>query len=257
VANDTTTNSKDQLQTAKDNLAKATLTAPISGIISVVNVSIGNTPSGSGTTSSATTSSSSTTSSTSSGATAGSGGSTLFTIQSENAFKVNASVADYDVIQLSVGKEVETILDSTSDSYKGKILSVSPIANSSGNYDISASIENPSETALRVGMSAKVNIVLNKKDNTFVVPVDSIVEENGVKHVVLLDSSDPRNIKKTNIEVTTGMETDYYVEIFGNDLKVGQNIMNDPLNKSKTSQSAGSGGGPSILGGGPAASGGQ
>jgi len=225
VANDTTTNSKSQLQTAKDNLAKATITAPSDGIVSAVNVTAGNTPSGGS-------------SATGTGTGTGSGNS-LFTIQSSSNFIVNASVADYDVIQLSIDKKIGITVDSTSETLAGKILAISPVANSSGNYDITASIENPTAKNLRVGMDVTVKIVLEKKDNIYTVSVDSIVDQNDKKYVVSLDTSDPKNMKRTYIEVTTGMKTDYYAEISGVNLKDGLNILNDPLNKLKTDQTGG------------------
>ena len=45
-------------------------------------------------------------------------------------------------------------------------------------------------------------------------------------------------MKKSYIEVTTGMETDYYTEVSGDGLKDGLNVLTDPLNKLKTSQSS-------------------
>ena len=235
VANDTTTTSKQQLQTAKDNLADATITAPVSGIVSAVNVTAGNTATGGST---------STGTGTAAGTTAGAGistggGSTLFTIQSENSYVVKASVADYDVIKLSVGKDVTITVDSTSASFTGKILTISPVANSSGNYDITTSIDNPSANSLRTGMKTTVKIVLDKKDSIYAVPVDAVVKQNSKTYVVALDSSDRRDIKRTYIEVTTGMETDYYTEISGSELTDGLNVLTDPQNKLKTTSAAG------------------
>lgn len=234
VANDTTTTSKQQLQTAKDNLADATITAPVSGIVSAVNVTAGNTATGGN---------ASTGTGTAAGTTAGAGistgGGTLFTIQSDNSFVVKASVADYDVIKLSVGKDVSITVDSTGASFTGKILTISPVANSSGNYDITTGIDNPSANSLRTGMKATVKIVLDKKDSIYAVPVDAVVRQNSKTYVVALDSSDRRDIKRTYIEVTTGMETDYYTEISGSGLTDGLNVLTDPQNKLKTTSATG------------------
>lgn len=232
VANDTTVNAKEQLQTAKDNLAKATITAPVSGIVSAVNISVGNTPSG-GSASAGTGTDGGT-----AAASAGGGGSTLFTIQSSNDYVVKASAADYDVIKLSVGKDVSVTVDSTGTVFSGKILTLSPVADSSGNYDITASIENPSAGSLRAGMKATVKITLEKKENIYAVAMDSIMKQDGKSYVVAIDSSNPSSVKRSNIEVTVGMETDYYAEISGDGLKDGLNILTDPLSKLKTSSSA-------------------
>jgi HlyD family secretion protein len=232
VANDSTVSAKEQLQTAKENLAKATVTAPVSGMISAVNISVGNTPSG-GSSAAGTGTDGGT-----AGASAGGGGTTLFAIQSSNDFVVKASVADYDVIKLSLGKVVSVTVDSTGAAFSGKILTLSPVADSSGNYDISASIDNPSAGSLRVGMKTTVKIALEKRENIYAVPVDAIVKQDGKIYVVAIDSSDPHTVKRSNIEVTVGMETDYYAEVSGSGLKDGLNLLTDPLNKLKTSSSA-------------------
>lgn len=232
LANDTTTTAKDQLQTAKDNLAKVTITAPVSGIVTAVNATVGNTTTG-GSASTGTTATAETSVGT------GAGGSTLFAIQSENSYIVKASVADYDVIKLSVGKDVSITVDSTSASFTGKILTISPVANSSGNYDITTSVDNPSTNSLRAGMKTTVKIVLDKKDGIYAVPVDAIIKQNGKTYVVILDSSNRREMKRTYLEVTTGMETDYYTEISGNSLTDGLNVLTDPQNKLKTTSTTG------------------
>lgn len=246
VANDTTTSVKEQLQTAKDNLSKATVTAPVSGIVSAVNVSVGNTPSG-GNFTADTGSDAGTATTGGTGTAAASAGSSLFSIQSENNFIVKASAADYDVIKLSVGKDVSISVDSTNDAFTGKILTISPVANSSGNYDITASVDSSSIGDLRVGMKTTVKIVLAKKNGIYVVPVDAIVNQNGKNYVVTVDSTAPRSVKKSYVEVATGMETDYYTEVSGSGLKDGLNVLTDPLNKLKTNQP--SGGFPGFGGG--------
>lgn len=230
LANDLTTDAKSQLDTAKDNLKDAVVKAPMDGVITAVNVSENNALSGSSMGSS----------STSSTGTGSSG--TLFTIDDDSSFIVSASVADYDVIKMKLKKEVKITVDSTGDIYQGKILTISPVANSSGNYDFTASIDTDSISDIRSGMSTTVKIIIEKKENIYVVPVDSIVEKNGKKYVVALNKQDSGNVKKTNLFVTTGMETDYYVEVTGEGLKEGLNILNDPLNKLKVSDSSKSSG---------------
>lgn len=217
VINDTTVNAKTQLDTAKDNLKDANIIAPMDGVVAAINVSVDNAPTG---------------------GTVGATGGALFTIQDENDFLVKASVADYDIIKMNVGNVAQITVDSTDDKYEGKIETISPIANSAGNYDFEVSIGDNTLSNLRVGMNVTVKIVLQEKKDIFVVSVDSIVEKSGKKYVIAIDTTNPKEIKKTEIEVTTGMETDYYVEITGTGLSEGLNIMNDPLNQLKVDQSA-------------------
>lgn len=214
VINDTTINAETQLDTAKENMKDAKIIAPMDGVIAVVNATVNNAPS------------------------VGTAAGVLFTIQDQNNYIVKASVTDYDIIKMNVGNVAQITVDSTDEKYEGKIETISPIANSAGNYDFEVSIDDNTLSNLRVGMNVTVKIVLQEKKDIFVVSVDSVVEKSGKKYVIALDTTNPKEMKKTEIEVTTGMETDYYVEITGTGLSEGLNIMNDPLNQLKVDQSA-------------------
>ena len=61
--------------------------------------------------------------------------------------------------------------------------------------------------------------------------------------VPLIDSGNQREI-----EVKTGIETDYYIEIISDELKEGMLILSDPLGRNVR----GASGGPMFMGGGEA-----
>lgn len=76
-------------------------------------------------------------------------------------------------------------------------------------------------------MSAKANIILEKKEDVFSVPFSSILEEDE-KYVEVLKKSDDGKYVVHKIAVQTGLETDAEVEINSEYLEEGDNIIMDP-----------------------------
>lgn len=199
--NDSTTNSKTQLDDLKQKRLDASLISPIDGIITNINGSVGNTTNG-----------------------------VVIVVQDINSIVVKASIPGYDVVKLTKGLDVTVNLNDVDGDYNGKISTVSPITNTNGDYDLNVKLDGDTSN-LRFGMEATIRIVIDRKDNVFVVSQDAIVEKNGKFYVVAYDSTKELDKQKTEIEVELGMETDFYVEIKSNNLSGGLEILNDPLNK--------------------------
>ncbi len=204
--NDTTTNSKAQLDTLLENKANATLRAPIDGVVTNVNAREGNVVTG-----------------------------VAFIVQDMNRLNIDASIPGYDVIKLEQGMEVDIQLNDIEVTFKGLITKISPITNTSGDFDIQASIQDLNKD-IRLGMDAMIRIQIAQAENVYVVPVDAIVFEAGKTFVIAYDASTETALQKREIEVTVGMQTDYYVVIEGSNLQEGLAILNDPLNKLKVSE---------------------
>ncbi|HET6784429.1 MAG TPA: efflux RND transporter periplasmic adaptor subunit [Erysipelotrichaceae bacterium] len=199
--NDTTTNTKTQLDDLKQKRMDASLISPIDGIVTNINGSVGNISNG-----------------------------VVIVVQDINAIVVKASIPGYDVIKLTKGLDVTVNLNDVDGDYNGKISVVSPITNTNGDYDLSVKLDGDTSN-LRFGMEATIRVVIDRKDDVFVVSQDAIVEKEGKFYVVAYDSTKEFDKQKNEIEVELGMETDFYVEIKSNDLSEGLEILNDPLNK--------------------------
>lgn len=199
--NDTTISSKSQLDDLIQKRKDATLVAPMDGIITNINGSVGNTTNG-----------------------------VVIVIQDLDSIIINASIPGYDVIKLSNGLDVTINLNDVEGDYYGTITTVSPITNANGDFDLSVAVSGDTSN-LRFGMDATIRIVIDKKENIFVVSQDAIVEKDGKYFIVAYDKSKEEDSQKTEIEVELGMENDFYVEVSGNDLSEGLEILNDPLNK--------------------------
>lgn len=199
--NDSTTSAKSQLDDLLQKRSDATLKAPMDGIITNVNGSVGNVTSG-----------------------------VVFVVQDLESIVVNASIPGYDVIKLINGLDVVVNLNDVDGDYYGQITKVSPITNTNGDFDLTVNVSGDTSN-LRFGMEATIRIVVDKKDDVFVVPQDSVIEDNGKHIVVAYDATQESVNQKNEIEVQLGLQTDFYVEISSSELVEGLEILNDPLNK--------------------------
>lgn len=223
VSNSTTTY-QTQLDTLLDQKDEMTITAPISGTVTRVNAEVGVSAAGL----SATTASLS---------------SALFVIQDTQSMQIVTSVAEYDAIQVEAGMQVAITSDAdTTGSWSGTVTSVSPVAiDTSGNFEVVVKVNSEAGT-LTPGMSARMNIIVESIDNVYAVPFDAVVTNaEGQQVVYVYDaeaaaaaasaSSGTAATAQTTREivVTTGVESDYYIEIISTELADGMQILNDPL----------------------------
>ncbi|MDD2533242.1 MAG: efflux RND transporter periplasmic adaptor subunit [Eubacteriales bacterium] len=198
---DSTATLESQLETAKLNIEDARITAPIGGTITEVIAALGSRPNGA-----------------------------LFVIQDTASLEISTTVAEYDIPKISVGQEVRFTTEATSgDELTGTVELISPTAiNTDGDFEVVVKINVP-DNRLRIGMNAKLTIVLESRAAVYSVPYDAIIENaDGVKVVVAIGDD---GVTRTEIPVEVGMETDYFVEIGGAEIKAGLTILNDPLGR--------------------------
>lgn len=180
------------------------------------------------------------------------------------SFKVITSVDEYDISSISKGQKVIVLTAATGeDELEGEITFVAPSATST--QEISGSEENSSyeveialntrDKRLRMDMTARCSIILEEAEDVYAVPYDAVHENQDGKSVIYVeDNKDMEyiNINDNNpgsqeeetgqeagrqnntgqdntpqkeIEVTKGMESDYYVEISGSGLSEGLRVI--------------------------------
>ncbi|MCD8097260.1 MAG: efflux RND transporter periplasmic adaptor subunit [Lachnospiraceae bacterium] len=182
--------SSDQtIQNYKDQIADCTVTAPISGVITAMNVSVGDTYT--------------------------SAGSALFSIADDEYFIVEASVDEYDISSIEKGQTAAVIVEALGeDELPATVSFVSPTVSSasmgSSTYAIEIALDDVN-TELRIGMTAKVSIVLEAAYDVLTVPYDCITTDEDGNSWVTID----QNREEVTVQVETGMEGDYYTEISG------------------------------------------
>ena len=203
-----TSDQKDQLEELKKQLTDCTLYAPCSGVVTAVNVSVGD---------------------------KNTAGQTMITIENTGVLKVIVSVDESDILKIQEGMKATVTTDATGDEeIDGTVTRVVRVKNQSANasdtntasgYSAEITID---RTDLLVGMSAKAKIVIQDRGSMLAVPYDLIqTDENGNSYVfVAKDNGDgTATAVKKNIE--TGEEVDYYTEVTGGDLKEGDLLIYD------------------------------
>ncbi len=213
---------ENQVETYEKQLEKGILTSPINGTVTAVNVKEGDTY----------------------------GGGVIVTIQDCEDFIVEAEIDEYDISDIKEGMKVLFKTDATrEEQLEGEVTFVSPVPTSAAasssamgsgsatslttgggkaTYQIKVAIRTATDR-LRLGMTAKMNIVLNEVEHVLTVPYDAVqTDENGDTVVYVLEQTTDAEGKTTQeqrpVAVTVGTEGDYYVEVSGDGLEEGMKV---------------------------------
>jgi multidrug efflux pump subunit AcrA (membrane-fusion protein) len=192
---------QDQATVAADAKAvtETVLRAPISGTITAVDASVGDTVGGSSSSSSG------------GGAVTGGGASTnaaspgsgVVTIENLEKLEVVAGFAEADATKIKVGQPATVTLAAlTSTTVAGKVTAVSPTSTVTNNvvtYDVTISLIDPPAT-VRDGMTADVAVVVARKANVLQLASAAITSTGPVSTVTVLAHG-----KQTTTVVTTGL----------------------------------------------------
>ena len=132
-------------------------------------------------------------------------------VQTTDDLIISISVNENQITGLSKGQEV-TIIPTTDEtlSYTGtvtKIDSVGTYATSGTTFNVTISFKNDGN--LKIGMSASCEVILYEATDVLTVPISAVQTEDEKKYVVIIND----NGDTENIEVTTGISDDDYVEI--------------------------------------------
>ena len=225
TASDTLDSSKtsDTLEDLQDQLEECTLKAQSAGTVTALNATVG----------SAVTDS------------------TVATIQDVGALKISFTVEEYDIPNVSVGLPATITSDATGDTViNGTVSQVSKTAaastasqgsGSSGGFACEVTVTD-TDTGLLIGMNAKVNIILSSEDDVFVVPIDAVgTDETGSSVVYVKTGGSGPDATFEPVQVTTGEENDYYIEISGDALTEGMQVRSSADSEEATvNQSTGS-----------------
>ena len=170
---------------AEESLEKTLLRAPLDGQLSRKNIDEGEEV-------------------ISSSSAAATSGQALFEMISSDKFKINAEIAEVDIGKIQVGDKADIILDAIGDETKfdGTIAQIDPVQTVIQDvvfYKAEVVIDTL-DSRIKPGMSANIDIVLNKVDQVLTIPEKAIQTEGGQKFVRVLDG-----VKVKNINVETGI----------------------------------------------------
>ena len=167
-----------------------------------------------------------------------SGSGTLFVVEDTDNLIIKSEVREYDMGQISEGMPITFKTDATDDKvFNGTVSKIYPasIKDDSGETQISSTVDYYTEFAitdhndsLKIGMNARVSIILETKKDVYAVPYDAITTNQKGKSVIYTVAGDSGKQMVSEVEVTTGLETDLYTEVSGKGLKDGVIVINDP-----------------------------
>lgn len=192
-------------EAASIQVSDSTVTAPISGVISMRNVDEGEFV-GSGT--------------------------PAFTVINSKTLIIEISVPDTVVAKLHTGQQVPMKITATPQGdFTGTIDAISPAADPATQaYTVKLRLENP-DNAIKPGMLAKVILPMESKADVITVPNEAIFVEDGIQYVFLAEAG---KVKKTTVSI--GLSNDKVTEVTGglsegaSIITEGQSFLNDGEN---------------------------
>lgn len=199
------------LETLRDTLNSCTLTATMDGTITSLNATVGSVCTGA-----------------------------VATIQNTDQLTVEVTIPANSVPNVSEGMACRITSDTASGQIiHGTLVRIDPVANEKGTFGATVSV-NASDAGLLIGTQAKVEIVISEKSDVFIVPMDAVdINDDGSYYVLRCTGGEGIAMTFEQVPVAVGDSNDYYVEISGAGLHVGDVIRSSTnLNEGIESSSA-------------------
>lgn len=229
---------KKQIRQYEDKIAACTVTAPMKGVITAVNVEAGDSYQGT----------------------------TIVTIEDTSAFEVSVEISEYDINKVEIGQRVVIKTNATGEEeLQGKVKEIAPRATTGSSeitYAVIISIDTPCDE-LKMDMTAKVSIILEDKDNVLTVPYNAVQEDEegsfyievvsentGIQSSEQPEQEQPENApsdenalsaekvqmpennaempeaqQNRRIYITKGIESDYYIEVISDEAEEGMEVV--------------------------------
>ena len=217
IAAQSTQSQEIAIQKMRNTLEDATITAPVSGVVTAVYAKVGEPGNG-----------------------------LLFVVEDTQSLKINTKIKEYDVANIREGMPVVIKSDATGDQeISGTVTYIAPAAvkteagntqtgGNDSNVEFEAEVQvNDPNCGLRIGMNTRLTVLLEEKQDVFGVPYDAVVEKADGSTVVYAAVEQQNSGKNssyvvTEIPVTTGLETDFYIEISGGEVTPGMAVISNP-----------------------------
>lgn len=188
-----------RIAAAQATLNLARLTAPFSGTVSEVKIKVGDQVSP---------------------------GSVAIRIDDFSSLLVDVRISEVDVNRIRVGQDSSLVFDAIlNKTYQGKVKEVSPVGTiTQGVVDFIVTIElTDVDQDVKPGMTAAVNIVVNRLSDVLLVPNRAVRLSGGKRIVYVL-----RNGQNVAVPITLGASSEIYSEVVEGELKVGDEVILNP-----------------------------
>ncbi len=196
------------VQKLKLDLEKSVVTAPTSGVVTVVNVAEGAPGSG-----------------------------LLFVIEDTSKLEAVANIDEFDIIDVSTGSNVTISPDADEDDlYTGKVTKIASttaktptgenIASPKATYETKATVDSTGSSRLKAGMHVRMKIDTESKKEVFAAPYSSVSKNaKGESIVIVAKKQADGKYLAEEITVVRGLETPTMVEITSDKLTKGDLIL--------------------------------
>jgi HlyD family secretion protein len=182
-----------ELENARANLNNAIISAPFAGVVTAVNISVGET--------------------------VGSG-SAAITLVDNSQLHVDVSVDEQDIAKVALGQKVTIAPDALENqTFEGAVARIAPAGETKDNvvtYSVRVDLKDISKAPVKIGMTTDVQINVGSDANVLVVPTDAIQRDGQEEYVQVSNGSGA----PSRVVVKTGQTSDGYTEVTG-DLKEG------------------------------------
>ncbi|MFN8443549.1 MAG: HlyD family efflux transporter periplasmic adaptor subunit [Caldilineaceae bacterium] len=207
------------LEEAYSNLAKAKLTAPVSGVVLSIDAESGQRLAS---------------------------GASVAQIADLNALQLTVDVAEVDIDQIKTGQKAEVTVDALAGkSYDGTVERIAPLSSSNSgvvNYQVTILLDKAQLNGVRPDMTAVAKLVKDTTVSGWLVPTTAITQNNGQATVTVV-----RNGAQQQVVVTPGEVQGEWTVVQAPELQNGDSVVGTVTTYTNDSNSAGFGpgrGGP-------------
>ena len=173
-----------EMESLQDRLEDYTITAPMDGVITQLNLNVGEMIGATG---------------------------AVATVTDFDGMKVSIKINEYDILGVETGKPVEITVSALEKTYEGTIASISKTATvENGVSYFTADINFDEDENIRSGMSVEVKLKNNEIKDAVTISMDALQYEDDNSAYVLLKGKEGEEIRQP---VTPGITDGIYVEI--------------------------------------------
>ena len=153
-------------------------------------------------------------------------GSQALQIDDLSEMYLDVQISEIDIPMVQVGQQAALVFDAYfENTFNGEVTQIAPVGqNVQGvvEYTVRINLMDADER-IKPGMTAAVNIVVDRKEDVFVVPNDAIVSIDGQENVFVR-----RNGGYESVEVELGSYSDFYSEVLEAEIELGEPIALNP-----------------------------
>ena len=153
-------------------------------------------------------------------------GSRALQLDNVSELYLDVQISEVDIPFVDIGQTTELVFDAYFETtFAGEVIEISPVGTSvQGVVEYTVRIRMlDADERIKPGMTAAVNIIVDEKEDVFVIPNDAIVSENGQELVYVR-----REGTYEAVPVSLGSYSDFYSEVLEADIEVGELIALNP-----------------------------